>query len=323
MTLGRKARDEARLKHRQPLRRLVVAGAPRAKAHADEIAEELRVREVEFGEVEASELRVKPNLPVLGPKLGGALREVREQLQRGEFTELEGGRFEVGGHVLEPEEVLVERVGVAGWSVASENGVTVALDSTLDDDLLLEGRLLDLIHTVNVLRKDSGLDVTDRIRLVAPDEDVIRIYADRLAAETLAVSVEVGELALEKAYKVGASVRERELAAQLGRQPELDVLVDEPVGLDLGDPAGSEPVADALHEPFGAEAPDVRPTTSTPSSHASSMSVSSSINWPPTPPARATSTSRFEFDEFRDPTTSRRSISAIISFTAHCRLDVA
>jgi isoleucyl-tRNA synthetase len=198
VTLGRKARDEARLKHRQPLLRLVVAGAVRAQAHADEIAEELRVREVEFGEVEASELRVKPNLPVLGPKLGGALREVREQLQRGEFTELEGGRFEVGGHVLEPAEVLVERVGVAGWSVVSENGVTVALDTALDDDLLLEGRLLDLIHTVNVLRKESGLDVTDRIRLVAPDEDVIRTYAERLAAETLAVSVEVGELGLEK-----------------------------------------------------------------------------------------------------------------------------
>jgi isoleucyl-tRNA synthetase len=94
--------------------------------------------------------------------------------------------------------VLVERVGVAGWSVVSENGVTVALDTALDDDLLLEGRLLDLIHTVNVLRKESGLDVTDRIRLVAPDGDVVRVYADRLAAETLAVSVEVGELGLEK-----------------------------------------------------------------------------------------------------------------------------
>ena len=81
--LGRQARSASQLKLRQPLRRLVVAGAPLAAGHADEIADELRVKEVEFGEVEASELRVKPNLPVLGPKLGAALREVRERLQRG------------------------------------------------------------------------------------------------------------------------------------------------------------------------------------------------------------------------------------------------
>ena len=113
--LGRQARSASQLKLRQPLRRLVVAGAPTLRAaHADEIAEELRVKEVEFGDVEASELRVKPNLPVLGPKLGAALRDVRERLQRGEFEELDGGRFQVDGHVLEPDEVLVERVGPRG-----------------------------------------------------------------------------------------------------------------------------------------------------------------------------------------------------------------
>ena len=82
---------------------------------------------------------MKPNLPVLGPKLGAALRDVRERLQRGEFEELDGGRFQVDGHVLEPDEVLVERVGREGWAVASEDGVTVALDTALDDELRLEG----------------------------------------------------------------------------------------------------------------------------------------------------------------------------------------
>ncbi|HEX4678470.1 MAG TPA: DUF5915 domain-containing protein [Gaiellaceae bacterium] len=153
---------------------------------------------VEFGEVEASELRVKPNLPVLGPKLGSALRDVRERLQRGEFEELEGGRFQVDGHVLEPDEVLVERVGREGWAVASEDGVTVALDSRLDDELLLEGRLLDRVHEVNVLRKETGLEITDRIKLWIPDGDLLDRYSDRLAAETLAVSVEPGELRIER-----------------------------------------------------------------------------------------------------------------------------
>jgi isoleucyl-tRNA synthetase len=198
--LGRKARTASQLKLRQPLRRLVVAGASeRAHGHSDEIADELRVKDVEFGEVESSELRVKPNLPVLGPKLGAALRDVREQLQRGEFEELEGGRFQVNGHVLEPNEVLVERVGLEGWAVASEGGVTVALDSTLDDELLLEGRLLDRVHEVNVLRKETGLELTDRIHLWVPDEDLVERYADRLAAETLALSVEPGDLRIEKA----------------------------------------------------------------------------------------------------------------------------
>ena len=176
--LGRQARSSSQLKLRQPLRRLVVAGAAdSAHGHADEIADELRVREVRFGDVEASELRVKPNLPVLGPKLGAALRDVRAALERGEFEELEGGRFQVDGHVLEPGEVLVERVGREGWAVASEDGVTVAIDTALDDDLRLEGRLFDRIHEVNVLRKASGLELTDRIRLWLPDADLVERFA--------------------------------------------------------------------------------------------------------------------------------------------------
>jgi isoleucyl-tRNA synthetase len=197
--LGRQARSTSRLKLRQPLRRLVVAGASSvAHGHADEIADELRVKEVAFGDVDASELRVKPNLPVLGPKLGAALRDVRERLARGEFEELDGGRFQVDGHVLEPDEVLVERVGREGWAVASEAGLTVALDTALDDELLLEARLLDRVHEVNVLRRESGLEITDRIRLRLPDADLIDRYRDRIMEETLAVELAEGELGIEK-----------------------------------------------------------------------------------------------------------------------------
>jgi isoleucyl-tRNA synthetase len=198
--LGNQARASSGLKLRQPLRRLVVAGSGGgAEALADEIASELRVREVEFGDVATSELKVKPNLPRLGPKLGARLGDVRERLRRGEFEELDGGRFAVDGLVLEADEVLVERVGREGWAVASEDGVTVAIDTELDDDLRREGRLLDLVHEVNALRKSSGLEVTDRIRLWIPDADLLGAYADRIAGETLAVSVELGELGLEKA----------------------------------------------------------------------------------------------------------------------------
>jgi isoleucyl-tRNA synthetase len=197
--LGRQARATSGLKLRQPLRRLVVAGGEPARPHADEIAEELRVKGVEFGEVDASELRVKPNLPVLGPKLGASLRDVRQALQEGRFEELEGGSFRVNGHVLGPDEVLVERSGKEGWAVASDDGLTVALETALDPELLLEGRALDLIHAVNGMRREQGLALTDRIKLTIPDEDLLA-FAEQIKRETLAVEVLAGsELRIEKA----------------------------------------------------------------------------------------------------------------------------
>ena len=122
-------------KVRQPLRRLVVAGARVDAEYVDAIKDELNVKQVEFGEVEAEELVVRPNLRVLGPKLGSALGPLREALAAGEFEELPEGRFRAAGHELGPEEVLVERRGRPGWAVAADDGVTVALDTSLDPDL--------------------------------------------------------------------------------------------------------------------------------------------------------------------------------------------
>ena len=80
---------------------------------------------------------MKPNLPVLGPKLGTELGEVRARARRrGDFEELDGGRFRVAGHDLEPRRGLIERDGKEGWAVAAADGLTVALDLHLDDDLL-------------------------------------------------------------------------------------------------------------------------------------------------------------------------------------------
>src|SRR5204862_564874 len=166
--LGRQARGDAGLKLRQPLRRLVVEGAGPARRHADEIAEELRVKEVEFGPAEAVEVRVKPNLPLLGPKLGAELGRVRAELQAGRFEPLPGGGVRVAGHELGPEEVLVERTGREGWAVAEDDGLTVALDTSRDPELELEGRVLDLIHILNSMRKDAGLELTDRIEVTLP-----------------------------------------------------------------------------------------------------------------------------------------------------------
>jgi isoleucyl-tRNA synthetase len=198
--LGRQARSTSGIKLRQPLRRLVVEGAA-LDGHVDEVADELRVKDVELGPVEAVELRVKPNLPVLGPKLGKELGAVREALSAGEFEELADGRFRAAGHELEPGEVLVERGGREGWAVASGDGVTVALELGLDDELVLEGEAYELIHRVNSLRKEQGFELTDRIVLTLPDESrrLIEAHGEWIKREVLALDVKYGaELKLEK-----------------------------------------------------------------------------------------------------------------------------
>ncbi len=190
--LAHQARAASQLKLRQPLRRLVVEGAPLAALHADELRDELRVKEVEFGPVEATELHVKPHLPVLGPKLGKELGAVGAALATGDFEQLENGGFRVLGHELAADEVLVERSGKEGWAVASDEGVTVALDTTLDAELELEGRVYDLIHTLNSMRKEQGLELTDRIAVTLPqaDADLVAQHAEWIKAEVLAVSLE-------------------------------------------------------------------------------------------------------------------------------------
>jgi isoleucyl-tRNA synthetase len=100
------------------------------------------------------------------------------------------------------DEVLVERQGKEGWAVAASDGLTVALDLHLDDELVRAGRVYDLIHAVNSLRKEEGLELTDRIALTIPegDSDLLE-HEEWIARETLAVSVDAtgAQIALAKA----------------------------------------------------------------------------------------------------------------------------
>jgi isoleucyl-tRNA synthetase len=188
--LGRVARSSSGVKLRQPLPRLVVEGASPAAELVAIVRGELRVKDVELGHVDA-DLVVKPNLPVLGPKLGKELGAVRAALAAGAFEQLDGGRFRAAGRELEPDEVLVERSGRDGWAIASSDGVTVALDTHVDEELRREGRVLELIHLVNSKRKEAGLELTDRIHLRIPagDADLLE-HAQWIEAETLAVDLQ-------------------------------------------------------------------------------------------------------------------------------------
>jgi isoleucyl-tRNA synthetase len=188
--LGHAARKTSVPKVRQPLRRLVVAGARVDDEYVEAIKDELNVKQVEFGEVEAEEFVVRPNLRVLGPKLGSAIGPLRAALAAGEFEELPEGRFRAAGHELGPDEVLVERRGRPGWAVAAEDGITVALDTSIDPELELEGRVLDLIHRLNAMRKEAGLELTDRIVVTLPEQQSeLLAHEQRIKDEVLAVEI--------------------------------------------------------------------------------------------------------------------------------------
>jgi isoleucyl-tRNA synthetase len=205
--LARAARDAAGIKLRQPLRRLVVATSDPGRRmlisrQVEDLAAELRVKEVAILESpgEVAEMRAKPRLDVVGPRYGRNLPELRRLLEEGSF-EVTNGTLRAGAYILSKGEFMLEFAPREGWEVKHEDEYLVGVDTRLDDELVTEGRVYDLIHSVQRLRRDAGLEVTDRIVLTIPNEDEALLgHRDWIAGETLAVDVQVGdELAVRKA----------------------------------------------------------------------------------------------------------------------------
>jgi isoleucyl-tRNA synthetase len=200
--LGHQARGEAGLKLRQPLRQAYVRGADGARPLAGEIGDELNVKEVHFDEGPVARIQLKPNLRLLGPRLGARLPAVKAALDSGDYEELPDGGVRAAGEELEHAEVLRgERLSVEGFAIAEDGETSVALDTGLDAELLREGRVRELIHQINAMRKDAGLELTDRIVVtLGPDEADLVDYAEWIKKETLAVDVRLGDaLSIQKA----------------------------------------------------------------------------------------------------------------------------
>jgi isoleucyl-tRNA synthetase len=120
-------------------------------------------------------------------------------MRDGDYEERPDGGIVVAGETLAPEEVLRgERIELEGWASAEDESVSVAIDTTLTDDLRAEGRALDLIRELNGMRKDAGLELTDRVRVVLPAAlaDLLD-HAQRIKDDVLAVSVDVDESVAE------------------------------------------------------------------------------------------------------------------------------
>ena len=199
--LGRAARANANLKTRQPLRAVIVATEDAAKRTRIEplaslIRDELNVKEVrtttsaeDFASVEAV-----LNFRVCGPKYGKDAGTIQALLKQGKF-ERTGDTLKAGRWTLEPGEFEVRTRAREGFAVADGDGFAVALDTELTPELILEGRARDVIRQVQDMRKDAGLELTDRIRIAfAPtDADVFATHGDWIASETLAVATAQGD----------------------------------------------------------------------------------------------------------------------------------
>ena len=212
--LGRSARGSADVKLRQPLARAkVFVGSEQQRADlqelADVLAEEINVKGIEIvSEVgELVSYKLLPNNRTLGPKLGPlfpAARAALAQLDAAEAaTTLLAGRsleLAVNGQTvaLGGDDVLVQTESRGGLAVASDKGVTVAVDPHLTPELVQEGYARDLVRAVNAMRKDAGLDISDRIELsYAAEGDVAAAlvnFADFIRAETLATRLTPGGL---------------------------------------------------------------------------------------------------------------------------------
>jgi isoleucyl-tRNA synthetase len=145
-------------------------------------------------------MSARPRLDLVGPRYGRNLPELRRLLEAGDF-EVSNGTLRAGGYILSRGEFTLDYTPRDGWAVKHEDDYVVGVDTRLDRELEAEGRVYDLIHSVQRLRRDAGLEVTDRIVLTVPSgaEDLLA-HRDWIAAETLAEGVDVGdELAVRKA----------------------------------------------------------------------------------------------------------------------------
>jgi isoleucyl-tRNA synthetase len=204
-SLGRAARAEAGVKVRQPLARaLVFLQADSPHPPTGIVEDELNVDLLEYGSelAEVLSFELVPNFRAVGPRLGEAVKELKRSLaaldsvavadvlERGDAVSvsLSTGTFELSGDDIE---LRVKSQG--GFAVSRDGGEVIALDLSLDDQLRRRGYLRDVVRQVQDLRKNSGLDVSDRIVLHLTGVDDLADGFGLLASEVLAVEVIEGE----------------------------------------------------------------------------------------------------------------------------------
>ena len=230
--LGRAARAQAKVKMRQPLAKAVIVATEAERRTIEGLSEivraELNVRELEFvtEEGELASWSVKPNFSALGPRFGKNMPQVKAAVEALDADHVRG-TLDAGGqigisidgreHTLGPDELSFAMKPLDGYQVESEAGRAVALALDLDDDLIREGHAREVVRAVQNARKESGLEITDRIDLKLGGDpellDAARAHEDYVTGETLATSVAYET----EPFGAEVTVDGRELVIAVGR----------------------------------------------------------------------------------------------------------
>lgn len=173
-------RAKEKIKVRQPLQKIMIPVDNNQQkeeilAVADLIKHEVNIKEIQILE-DASDIlikQIKPNFKALGPKFGKEMRFVAAEVKN--FTQEDINKIEKDKNIsieingknitLGLEDVEISSKDIEGWLVANEGALTVALDVTITEDLRKEGVARELVNRIQNARKDTGLDVTDKIKL--------------------------------------------------------------------------------------------------------------------------------------------------------------
>ena len=204
INLGRAARNKAAIKTRQPLAEAVAVAtleeqkAIEALEHL--VLDELNVKSLRFvaGVNELAGVRLKPNLQKLGPRFGAkrpmvdaaiAAMDPEHTLSLLEADGKIGISIDGREETIERDEILVEETEIEGYSVETQGDRAVGISTTLTDDLLSEGMARELVHKVQGLRKDAGLQIEDTISINlgggGPLAEIASRYSEFFQSETL------------------------------------------------------------------------------------------------------------------------------------------
>ena len=203
-------RRKVSIKVRQPLQKIIIPilndeFEQNLKAVEPIIKAEVNVKEIDLLK-DASQVLVKtikPNFKALGPKCGKIMKDVAATISA--FSNEEICEFEnngaktivVNGQTIDLtlDDVTIISKDIPGWQVANEGHITVALDTTLTDELVNEGIAREFVNRIQNLRKDSGFDVTDKIKLQIQKHNAINkaieIHKSYIASETLCTDIQL------------------------------------------------------------------------------------------------------------------------------------
>lgn len=205
--LTRAMRAKYNLKVRQPLKKIMVVAGKSQKDSLEKmknvILDEVNIKELIIidDDAEIVNKSAKANFKSIGPKFGKKVNKVAgriKSLNKNEISDLEAGKkikLDIENETIEISNADVEIIGseITGWVVESEDGVTVAIDAELTDDLIAEGLAREFVNRIQNMRKDSGYDVTDRIKIkFSGDQELvnaINTFKDYVSNETLAEQI--------------------------------------------------------------------------------------------------------------------------------------